>query len=102
MTDKPKLTLVETLPSADQPDIASVIDVLQRALADAKEGNVLACAIALVGPKDRLGYYSSSSPRYLSSLLSSVNLTNWRLCEEFWHDKEVDTEEFPEPPNQAG
>jgi hypothetical protein len=95
--DKPHLTVVETLPSIDRPDIASVIDVLQRALADAKEGKVVACAIALVGPKDRLGYYSSSSPRYLATLLASVNLTNWRLCDEFWRS-DVDTEEFPEPP----
>jgi len=101
MTDKPKLTVVEKLHTADQKDIACVIDVLQRALADAKEGKVVACAIALVGPKDRLGYYSSCSPRYLSSLLASVNLTNWRICDEFWRS-DVDTEEYDDPPPEVG
>ena len=95
--DKPKLTVVETIPITDDMDIRCVVDVLERALADAREGRILAVAVSLVGPKNRLGYYSSSSPRYHSALLASVNLMNWRVCEEFWIG-DVETEEYPDPP----
>jgi hypothetical protein len=96
--DKRKLTLVETIPTADEMEVRSCIDVLERALADARAGNILACAISMVASDRRLGHMYSDSPRHGAQLIAAVGLTQWRLCEIMWHDKDVETEDFPEPP----
>ena len=99
--DKPKLTLVEKIPPSirniEQEDICGVIDVLERALADAREGNILACAVCMVGPDGRFGHFSARSARHIGSLVATVSLTHWRLCEEMWNDMGVETEEFTDP-----
>ena len=100
--DKPKLSLIETIPTADQQEIRSVIDVLERALAEAREGRVLAVAISMVGHGRKVGFYSSESYRHAAQLVASVGLTQWRLCEGMWHDMSVETEEYPDLPPDTG
>jgi hypothetical protein len=95
--DKPKLTVVEQIPTAAQEEIRAVIDVLERALAEAREGKILAVAIPMVLKGNKFGYYSSNSNRHMAPLISAVNLTNWRLCEEAWGGVNVQTEEFDDP-----
>lgn len=95
--DKPTLTLVETIPTAEQEEIRSVIDVLERVLKEAKEGIITAVAVSVVLKGNKFGYYSSSSDRQKAMLSATVNLTNWRLCEELWHDQDVEMEEYPDP-----
>jgi hypothetical protein len=94
--DKPKLTVVEKIPTAEQEEIRAVIDVLERALVEAKEGKVLAVAIPMVLQGGKFGYYSSNSNRFTAPLIAAVNLTNWRLCEELWSGMSVESEEFPD------
>jgi len=99
--DKPKLTLVETIPNIEQEEVRAVIDVLERALAEAKEGKLRAVAISMVLHEGKFGFYSSHSSRYTAPLIAAVNLTNWRLCEELWNGVSVQTEEFEDPPTDA-
>ena len=98
--DKPKLTVVETIPTADQVEIRSAVDILERALADAREGNILACAIALVGSNQKVGYMSSESSRHATQLIASVGLMHFRLCSNCWEELGMGTEEFPDPPSE--
>ena len=96
--DKPKLTVVGTVSTADYMDARSVIGVLENALKEARAGNVLACAIALVGTDRRIGYYTTESARHAVQLVAASNLMNWRLCESMWTTLDVQTDEIPDPP----
>ena len=96
--DKPKLAVVEKIPSADQEDIKGVIDMLERALVDAREGKILSVAVCMVGPGGKFGHFSARSSRHMGPLVATVGLTHWRLCEEMWHDLSVESEEFTDPP----
>ena len=95
--DKPHLTVVEKIPSVEQEEIRAVIDVLERALAEAREGKILAVAVPMVLQGNKFGYYSSHSNRSTAPLISAINLTNWRLCEELWSGMSVESEEFNDP-----
>jgi hypothetical protein len=102
MTDKPKLTLVNTIPTAEREEVRAVVDVLERALAEAKEGKIVAIAISVVASGSKFGFYSSCSPRNRATLSASVNLTNWRLCQDLWDAPSVETEEYDDPPPEVG
>jgi len=95
------MKLVDTIPTASHKDMLSAIDVLERALVDAKQGKVVAVGIALVGPDQRVGYMSSESARHAVQLVAAANLMNWRLCESVWTQLDVELEEYPDPPNSA-
>jgi hypothetical protein len=101
--DKPDhLKLVGMILPADAQEIRSCIDVLERALAEAREGRVLAVAISMVGAGNKIGFYSSETRRNSAKLLASSQLTVWRLSESMWHDMSVETEEYPDLPPDTG
>lgn len=95
--DKPKLTVIESIPTADEVEIRSAINVLEQALADAREGNIFACAIALVGSGRKVGYISSESSRHATQLIASVGLMHHRLCANCWDEMGMGVEEYPDP-----
>lgn len=74
----------------------SVIDVLERALVEARNGDISAVALSFLGQLGTAGYYVSEIGLMGPGLLGAVSLMQNRLCEEMWAGKhgDVDTEHF--------